>query len=47
MASLEFRLKKIHKTRNYHLQEINIMIYWIKSIKRHVSIWIMLKTCLF
>ena len=44
-ASLEFRLRKIDETRNYLLGEIkqNDIISEI----RHVSIKIMVKTCLF
>ena len=36
-ASLEFRLTKIDETRNYLLEEIKLIIWWMKSIKRHLG----------
>ena len=46
-ASLEFRLRKIDERRNYLLDEIKHNDLMIESIRRHVSIYIMLNSCLF
>ena len=46
-ASLKFRLRKIDEARNYLLDEINHNDLMSKAnIRQHVSIWIMLSTCL-
>ena len=36
-ASLEFRLTKIDETRNYLLEEIKLITWWMKNIKRHLG----------
>ena len=40
----EFRLKNIEETKNYFLEEIEQMNWWVKSTKRFVQFCIILNT---
>ena len=41
------QIKKIDETKNHAIEEIRYNESISESIKRHVSIWIMLNSCLF